>query len=73
MNKALENKTNDIENNDLNLKKLNKIVKEKDKKIYELEKASIRAKEDVYKELKELKDFKAKTMYEKKEEGNRGK
>ena len=44
------------------------MVKEKDKKIYELWKSERQAREDYEKEVKDFKDFKAKAMFEKKEE-----
>ena len=66
--KVLENNRCEIEGHDLNVKKLNKMIKEKDKKIHELEKVANKVKEDTEKEIKELKDFKVQVLYQKKED-----
>ena len=44
------------------------MIKEKDKKIHELEKEAIKVKEDNEREIKDLKDFKVKTVHQNKEE-----
>ena len=66
LNKTLDDSMREIESNNLNVKKLNKVIKERDKKIHELEKVAIKVKEDNEREVKELKDFKVKTLQEKK-------